>query len=129
MTYQKNKPGIVLATSERTGTTVVTRLKKTVKSFDFTGTATIFKRYSQLTKCLVSYICVPKNKLVVQPTYISDQLQMDDILVENAQLTAFLIDVNDEEIQKLIQQTTEEQQKILKLKEVKEECLRMVVQL
>ena len=55
-------------------------------------------------------------------------MQLEDILIPNAQLSAFTIELN-EDTTKLIRETQQKQDEVLKLKEVNEERLRMVVQL
>lgn len=59
---------------------------------------------------------------------ITEKLQMADILVQDAQLSAFEL-VLDDTTKQFIDDTKEKQDQVLKLKEVNEECLRMVVQL
>lgn len=59
---------------------------------------------------------------------MSEPLQMANILVANAQLSVKVLDMN-EDMQKLLDETKKKQDDVLKLKEVNEERLRMVVQL
>jgi len=56
------------------------------------------------------------------------KLQMADILVANAKLSAFVLTM-DENTRMIIDETKQKQDEVLKLKEVNEERLRMVVQL
>ncbi len=56
------------------------------------------------------------------------KLQESQILVKDAKLTAVRL-VETAEIRKLIEETRQKQEEILKLKEVDQERLRMVVQL
>jgi hypothetical protein len=56
------------------------------------------------------------------------KLQMNDILIPDAKLSAFLIELNDA-TKKFIEDIQKKQDEILKLKEVNEEQLRQVVQL
>ena len=58
----------------------------------------------------------------------SVKLQMDDILFPNTHLSVFTLEDN-ADTSKLIEETQKRQDEILKLKEVNEHCLRMVVQL
>lgn len=59
---------------------------------------------------------------------IPEKLQMADILVADAKLAAYTL-VLDENTKQFLDDTNQKQEEILKLKEVNEECLRMVVQL
>jgi len=56
------------------------------------------------------------------------KLQMNDILIPDAVLTSFIIELNDE-VKKFIEETQKKQEQVLKLKEVSEEQLRKVVML
>ena len=58
----------------------------------------------------------------------SEKLQMEDILMPDAQLDAFDIELTPSTIQ-LLENTEKKQEEVLKWKEVSEEQLRMVVQL
>ena len=55
------------------------------------------------------------------------KLQMTDILVKDAVLSAFALELS--AVEKLLQETEQRQDDVLKLKEINEEQLRMVVQL
>jgi hypothetical protein len=57
------------------------------------------------------------------------ELKIYQILVKNAKLAATKLDENSLSITKLIDETKKKQNEILKLKEVNQETLRMVVQL
>jgi hypothetical protein len=59
---------------------------------------------------------------------IPEKLQIADILVADAKLDAYIL-VLDENTKQFLDETNQKQEEILKLKEVNEECLRMVVQL
>jgi hypothetical protein len=59
---------------------------------------------------------------------IPEKLQIADILVADAKLDAYIL-VLDENTKQFLEETNQKQEEILKLKEVNEECLRMVVQL
>jgi hypothetical protein len=56
-------------------------------------------------------------------------LQVNQILVQDAKLEAIIISDTDHSVKKLIDETKQKQVEILKLKEVDQERLRMVVQL
>lgn len=58
-----------------------------------------------------------------------EKLQLENILVKDANLQAFRVKDTDLEVKRLFEQTKENQAKVLKLKEVDQERLRMVVQL
>lgn len=58
----------------------------------------------------------------------SEKLQMGDILINDAQLSAFDIEEN-AATKKFIEETQKRQEDVLKLKEVAEERLRMIVRL
>ena len=63
-----------------------------------------------------------------EPLNKSEQkLQMADILVKDAVLSAFALELS--AVEKLLQETEQRQDDVLKLKEIDEEQLRMVVQL
>ena len=95
-----------------------------------------------LKKLHCSFSLLSLRRTIASPTYFGKlknlsvepkqnqpyQLQLDDILIPNAQLSAFVIEM-DEHTTKLIQETHQKQDEVLKLKEVNEETLRMVVQL
>jgi hypothetical protein len=58
---------------------------------------------------------------------IMDKLQISEILVKDAKLEA--VKLNEKNVAKLIDETKQKQAEVLKLKEVDQERLRMVVQL
>lgn len=88
----------------------------------------IFKLYCK--KLYVNYrICtLPKKIIVENKPNTTGKLQMADILVANAKLSAFVLTM-DENTRMIIDETKQKQDEVLKLKEVNEERLRMVVQL
>lgn len=55
------------------------------------------------------------------------KLKLKDILVKGAVVKAFKLDRNDSEIKRLIEMTEQAQKASLKLKDVSEEGLRMIV--
>ena len=68
------------------------------------------------------------NRIILEENQnTSVKLQMADILIPNAHLSAYILQ-DDAQTSKLIEETQKKQEKILKLKEVNENCLRMVVQ-
>ena len=103
------------------------KTKKGLKSLLMWLSALNFKHYYQILIRKVSYFCTPKNIIVENNLNISDKLQMADILVANAELSAFTINMDDNTT-KFINETKQRQDEVLKLKEVNEERLRMVVQ-
>lgn len=57
------------------------------------------------------------------------KVKLSSILVKNGVLRAVKLDERDAEVTKLIEETTQQQETVLKLKEVSQDKLRMVVQL
>lgn len=70
----------------------------------------------------------PQRAIVEKNTNKPDKLRMEDILIPNAALRVFTITM-DETTKQLIQETQKKQEDILKLKEVNEDQLRLVVKL
>ena len=58
-----------------------------------------------------------------------EKLQLSNILIQNAQLYATLLDEKNEEVINFIKITIEKQKNILKLKNIDQDNLKMVVQL
>jgi hypothetical protein len=57
------------------------------------------------------------------------KLQVSQILVKDAKLTVVKLEQSDTNVTKLIEETKQKQAEVLKLKEVDQDRLRMVVQL
>ncbi len=58
-----------------------------------------------------------------------EKIKITQILMENAKLTAVKLSTTDKDVEKLISDTKQKQADVLKLKEVDQERLKMVVQL
>jgi len=58
-----------------------------------------------------------------------EKLQLSNILIQNAQLYATLLDEKNEEVINFIKITIEKQKNILKLKNIDQDNLKLVVQL
>lgn len=58
-----------------------------------------------------------------------EKIKITQILMENAKLTAVKLSTTDKNVEKLISDTKQKQADVLKLKEVDQERLKMVVQL
>ena len=67
--------------------------------------------------------------IIVSNLTIMEKLQMTQILVKDAKLTAVKLSETSAAVIKLIDDTKQKQADVLKLKEVDQERLRMVVQL
>lgn len=82
-----------------------------------------------VSKYVSNRILASQKKFIVKKNQAkSDKLQMEDILIPDAQLNAFLIEENSPTT-KFFDEIKVKQDEVLKLKEVNEERLRMVVQL
>lgn len=125
---QIGNTGTVFAFTNIEGSLQGAKTKKGLKSLFMWLPAPNFKTYYQRSIRKVSYFCTPKNIIVENNLNISDKLQMTDILVANAELSAFTIKMDDNTT-KFLNETKQKQDEVLKLKEVNEERLRMVVQL
>lgn len=88
----------------------------------------IFKRYCKRIIRKLPYLYTYKKIIVENKPDTTGKLQMADILVSNAKLSAFVLTM-DENTRMIIDETKQKQDEVLKLKEVNEERLRMVVQL
>lgn len=102
--------------------------KKMMKSLLICLRAFNFKAHFLIIIRKVSYFCTPKNCTVDKKKSNSEKLQMEDILIPNAALDAFIIEM-DVPTTKYFEGIEKKQNEVLKLKEVNEERLRMVVQL
>ena len=120
--------GTVFAFEGREGSLQEAQARKRLKSLLMWDVAHNFKHYCRRILRKVSYFCTPKKIIVENNLNISDKLQMADILVANAELSAFTIEMN-ADTTKFLKETEQKQDEVLKLKEVNEERLRMVVQL
>jgi hypothetical protein len=75
-------------------------------------------------------IFAPHYKISIfltKQTFIMDKLQISEILVKDAKLEA--VKLNEINVAHLIDETKQKQAEVLKLKEVDQESLKMVVQL
>ncbi len=120
--------GTVFAFRRAEGSLRQAKAKKGLKSLLIWLSTPNFKLYCWRILRKVSYFCTPKKIIVENNLIISDKLQMADILVANAVLSAFTIEMDDNTT-KFLNETKQKQDEVLKLKEVNEERLRMVVQL
>jgi hypothetical protein len=102
--------------------------KNSLKSLFICFFPSNFKAYFCTAIRNLSYFCTPKNHTVDNNKTKSEKLQMEDILIPNAELSAFTIEMDDATT-KILKETEQKQDEVLKLKEVDEERLRMVVQL
>lgn len=102
--------------------------KKSLKSLLICLRPYNFKAHFRILIRKLSYFCTPKNSLVDNKKSNSEKLQMEDILIPNAALDAFVIEM-DVPTTKYFEEIEKKQNEVLKLKEVNEERLRMVVQL
>lgn len=121
---------MILAFRKKTGLFEGCFFKKEPKSLFISFLAYNFKAYLLFTICQLLY-CYISKKITVENKNNNAQpqkLQMNDILIPNAKLSAFEIEMN-EGTKKLIEETQRKQDEALKRKEVNEEQLRKVVQL
>lgn len=102
--------------------------KKNLKSLLICGLSSTFKIYLCTLAQKLHYFRNPKNRAVDKSQTKSEKLQMEDILIPHAVLTAFIVAL-DEATTKILEETEKKQDEVLKLKEVDEEQLRTVVQL
>jgi hypothetical protein len=128
MYNQNDNTGIILAFKGAEGCCEGGEVRKGLKSLLIWVRAPNFKQYCHIVIRKVSYFCTPKKITVENNPNISGKLQMTDILVANAVLSAFTIEMDDNTT-KFLKETEQKQDEVLKLKEVNEERLRMVVQL
>jgi hypothetical protein len=103
------------------------KAKKGLKSLIFCLMPLNFKEYFRTTISKPFNFCTPKIYTVDKKTIKSEKLQMKDILIPDAVLSAFVIEMDDP-TKKFLEETEKKQEEVLKLKEVNEERLRMVVQ-
>lgn len=78
------------------------------------------------------YICTPYNlKLYncIKLVFKMEKLQINQILVKDAKLSAVKLNETNTTVTNLINETKQKQVEVLKLKEVDQERLRMIVQL
>lgn len=106
----------------------VTRAKKKVKSLLFCLAPSTFSKTVNTAILQSSYYCTPKNYTVEKNKTNFEPFQMEDILLPNAKLDVFVIELN-ESTKEFLENTEKKQDEVLKFKEVNEERLRMVVQL
>lgn len=103
-------------------------MKKKDKNLLVWHVPAIFKQYCKKLIRKLPYLYTFKKIIVENKPNTSDKLQMADILVADAKLSAFVLTM-DENTRTIIDETKQKQDEVLKLKEVNEERLRMVVQL
>jgi hypothetical protein len=78
----------------------------------------------------IGSIFAPHYKISIfltKQNFIMDKLQISEILVKGAKLEA--VKLNEKNVAQLIDETKQKQAEVLKLKEVDQESLKMVVQL
>lgn len=120
--------GTVLAFKGSKGSRKEQNSGETPISLFFWRPTTIFSWYCFTIIKLIAYFCTFK-KIFVEDNLIKSEkkLQMTDIFIKDAVLSAFAMELS--AVEKLLQETEQRQDVVLKLKEIDEEQLRMVVQL
>ena len=126
MNKNTHNTGTVLAFEERKAEKAGNRVK-TPKFLLFRTPATIFSQYCFTIIRRLAYFCNLKKNFVEENLKSDNQLQMADIFVKDAVLSAFALELS--AVEKLLQETDQRQDYVLKLKEIDDEQLRMVVQL
>jgi hypothetical protein len=128
MFEQISNNGVILAFNRTDGRRQTTGIKKRKKSLLVWLPVPIFKHYCLTVIRKISYFFTLKKVSLENNLQIFEKLQMTDILIANAELSAFTIGMDDT-TSKFLRETEYKQDEVLKLKEVNEERLRMVVQL
>ena len=103
-------------------------LLKIAKRLQICPLDTTFLRRLINDACQVSLLHLLTIMMEEQKTALSEQLMTAEILVKGQTLASFRLEMN-EQTMKILDNAKEKQHKMLKLKEVNEELLRMVVKL